>query len=562
MLTKSSLLAVLSLLLANIHAEDVAASAEDAPIEEAIAEEQPSLASWKPYEKKVSAPFFEQFDDSWQKKWIVSEAIKEKPEGSQDDEDLFKFTGRWEVKEPSIYKASEGDKGLVVVDTARHHAISSIFKETIDNKDKPLVVQYEVKLQNGLECGGAYMKLLSKNKDFNPKQFDNKAPYTIMFGPDKCGTTNKVHFIFRHENPITHVFEEKHLQDAPMAKHSTKLTTLYTLVVSPNNTYNIFVNMESVKSGSLLEDFEPAVNPAKEIEDSDDKKPSDWVDVARIPDPEATKPEDWDESQPRQIPDETAEKPEDWLDNEPLEIPDPKAVKPEDWSDEDDGDWIAPTIENPKCAEASGCGEWVRPMMSNPAYKGKWSAPMIDNPAYTGEWKPRMIPNPDFFEDLQPSSFTPMGAIGFEIWTMSNDIMFDNIYVGYSEDEAREIAEATWRPKFTKEEELRSAETKTDTSFDDVEPPQSAYVEYALYHTKKFLTLAREDFVGTIKEHPKMAGALASALVSLWIVAAFILNLLFPAAKASDEAAERKKDDRTVPDDDASEASGVKKDGE
>ncbi|KAJ9062735.1 hypothetical protein DSO57_1007646 [Entomophthora muscae] len=562
MLTKSSLLTVLSLLLASIHAEDGAASGEEAPIEEAVVEEKPALATWKPYGKKVYAPFFEQFDDSWQKKWIVSEAVKEKPKDSQEDEDLFKFTGRWEVEEPSVYRASEGDKGLVVKDAAKHHAISYTFKETVDNKDKPLVVQYEVKLQNGLECGGAYLKLLSKNKDFVPKKFDDKAPYTIMFGPDKCGSTNKVHFIFRHENPLTHVFEEKHLQSAPMAKHSTKLTTLYTLVVSPNNTYNIFVNMDSVKSGSLLEDFEPAVNPAKEIEDVDDKKPSDWVDVARIPDPEATKPEDWDESQPRQIPDETAVKPEDWLDNEPLEIPDPKSVKPEDWSDEDDGDWIAPTIENPKCAEASGCGEWVRPTIPNPAYKGKWSAPMIDNPAYKGEWKPRMIPNPDFFEDLHPANFNPMGAIGFEIWTMSNDIMFDNIYVGYSEEEAKEIAEATWRPKFTKEEELRSAETKTDTSFDDAEPPQSAYVEYALYHTKKFLTLAREDFVGTIKEHPKMAGALASALVSLWIVAAFILNLLFPAAKTADEAAERKKDDRAVPDDDASGETEVKKDGE
>lgn len=91
---------------------------------------------------------------------------------------------------------------------------------------------------------------------------------------------------------------------------------------------------------------------------------------------------------------------------------------------------------------------------------------MIDNPAYKGVWKPRMIPNPDYFEDLKPSDFTKMGAIGFELWTMSNDILFDNIYVGYSEEEAREVAEATWRPKFNKEEELRSAEVKTDSSFD------------------------------------------------------------------------------------------------
>ena len=43
----------------------------------------------------------------------------------------------------------------------------------------------------------------------------------------------------------------------------------------------------------------------------------------RIPDPEATKPDDWDEDAPREILDEEAEKPEGWLDDEPEEIDDP-----------------------------------------------------------------------------------------------------------------------------------------------------------------------------------------------------------------------------------------------
>lgn len=45
---------------------------------------------------------------------------------------------------------------------AAHHAISTLFPTPIDPKDKPLVVQYEVKLQKGLECGGAYIKLLTE----------------------------------------------------------------------------------------------------------------------------------------------------------------------------------------------------------------------------------------------------------------------------------------------------------------------------------------------------------------------------------------------------------------
>lgn len=42
----------------------------------------------------------------------------------------------------------EGDKGLVVKNPAAHHAISAKFEKAIDPKDKPLVVQYEVKLQS------------------------------------------------------------------------------------------------------------------------------------------------------------------------------------------------------------------------------------------------------------------------------------------------------------------------------------------------------------------------------------------------------------------------------
>ena len=52
--------------------------------------------------------------------------------------------------------------------------------------------RYEVRLTEGLECGGAYLKMLDATKDFDPKQLDSASPYIIMFGPDKCGGTNKV----------------------------------------------------------------------------------------------------------------------------------------------------------------------------------------------------------------------------------------------------------------------------------------------------------------------------------------------------------------------------------
>lgn len=62
-------------------------------------------------------------------------------------------------------------------------------------------------MQNGLECGGAYVKLLSKSDSLILEQFTDKTPYTIMFGPDKCGNDAKLHFIFRHKHPLTGVYE-------------------------------------------------------------------------------------------------------------------------------------------------------------------------------------------------------------------------------------------------------------------------------------------------------------------------------------------------------------------
>ena len=153
-----------------------------------------------------------------------------------------------------------------------------------------------MKFQNPHECGGAYLKLLTHSPDFDPEMVDDRTPYTIMFGPDKCGTTNKVHlhpnfrhllshvfkvhFIFRHKNRKTGVAEEKQLKNPPAAVIS-KMFTLYTLIVRADNTFDILVNGKSVREGSLFQDFEPPVNPPKEIDDPNDVKPAEWIDDAK-----------------------------------------------------------------------------------------------------------------------------------------------------------------------------------------------------------------------------------------------------------------------------------------
>lgn len=373
--------------------------------------------------------FAENFDDiqAFKKNWVLSEAKKE-----GIDEDIAKYDGVWEI-EPPVRDGLGGDLGLVLKSKAKHAAISSRLKKTFHFHDKPLVVQYEVLLQEGQECGGSYLKLIAVDSTTNDlRNFHDKTPYSIMFGPDKCGNDHKLHFIFRHKNPKNGTFEEKHCskpKERLEEPFKDKQPHLYTLIIRPDNTFQISVDHKIVKEGSLLEDFTPAVNPPAEIDDPNDKKPADWDETEKIPDPDARKPADWDETAPAQIPDPTATKPEGWLDHEPDMIPDPNAEKPDDWDNEMDGDWEAPLIPNPACEKAAGCGKWSPPLINNPEYKGKWRAPLVPNPNYQGRWKPRRIANPDFFEDKSPFRMTSISAVGFELWSMSNMILFDNLLI-------------------------------------------------------------------------------------------------------------------------------------
>uniref|UniRef100_A0A9J7YD45 Calmegin n=1 Tax=Cyprinus carpio carpio TaxID=630221 RepID=A0A9J7YD45_CYPCA len=354
--------------------------------------------------------------------------------------------GKWEV-EPLKENKVPGDLGLVLKSRAKHHAIAALLNRPFAFKDKPLIVQYEVNFQDGIDCGGAYIKLLSDSEDLDLDQFHDRTPYTIMFGPDKCGEDYKLHFIFRHKNPLNGDVEEKHAKrpDVDLKKiYTDKKTHLYTLVLNPDNSYEIFIDQSSVSRGSLLTDVVPPVNPPKEVDDPKDSKPEDWDERAKIPDPEAVKPDDWDEDAPAKVPDPDAVKPEGWLDDEPEFVSEPTAEKPDDWDEEMDGEWEAPQVPNPACSAAPGCGEWKPPMISNPQYKGKWKAPLIDNTNFQGVWSPRKITNPDYFEDLHPFRMESFRAVGLELWSMTSDIYFDNFIITSEKEVADRWAADSW----------------------------------------------------------------------------------------------------------------------
>ena len=367
-----------------------------------------------------------------------------------------------------IVASSFGDKGdkdehqpgfrneqsLAVKVKHKHYGLTHVLSQPFDNTGNTLVFQYEVRLHEGIGCSGAYAKLLLKQEGWSPLSLEEATPYVVMFGPDRCGATNKVHFIVRQKQP-SGKWEEKHMTKLVSAKTADSFSHLYTLIIKPDNSFKVLVDQVEEASGSLLSDndFTPPFGAPKEIDDPSDSKPSDWVDAATIPDPSAKKPEDWDEDAPKTI-------------------PDPDAKKPEDWDDEDDGEWMAPQIPNPE-------------------YKGKWSAPIIPNPAYKGEWKPRKIANPNYFEDPHPSNLAPIGAVSFEILANDRGIAFDNILLTHDEAAAKEVAELTFAKKVALEkahyEAVKKAKEKAERLRALDEDGPYGVVMYLLGEAKDFI---------------------------------------------------------------------------
>lgn len=157
---------------------------------------------------------------------------------------------------------------------------------------------------------------------------------------------------------------------------------------------------------------------------------------------------------------------------------------------------------------------------------------MIDNPEYKGEWAPRKIPNPDYFEDLNPvKSLKPIGGVGIELWTMTEDILFDNIYIGHSVEEARAFAEETYFVKKGLEEAVKKAaqvdeeEPETNVSF------QEDPVTFIRQKVFNFIEIAKVDPVFAFKTQPETGGALALLLLTFFGMLGALFGLIGTAQK-------------------------------
>ncbi|KDP43889.1 hypothetical protein JCGZ_20899 [Jatropha curcas] len=326
--------------------------------------------------------FEERFEDGWKDRWVLSDWKR-----SEGKAGTFKHTaGKW--------PGDPDDKGIQTYNDAKHFAISAKIPE-FSNKDRTLVVQFSIKFEQDIECGGGYIKLLSGY--VNQKKFGGDTPYSFMFGPDICGTqTKKLHVILSYQG-----------QNYPIKKdiqcETDKLTHFYTFILGPDASYTILIDNRERESGSVYTDWD--ILPPRKIKDTKAKKPADWDDREYIDDPDDVKPEGYDSI--------------------PAEIPDPKAKEPDNWDEEEDGIWKPPKIPNPK-------------------YKGPWKRKKIRNPNYKGKWKTPWIDNPEFEDDPDLYVLKPIKYVGIEVWQVKAGSIFDNILICDNPKYARQIVQDFW----------------------------------------------------------------------------------------------------------------------
>ncbi|XP_060089083.1 calreticulin-3 [Heteronotia binoei] len=315
----------------------------------------------------------------WQERWVLSQHKSN--------------YGKFRLTAGSFYGDPEADKGLQTSENLKFYAISSRFKP-FSNKGRPLVIQYTVKHEQRIDCGGGYVKIFPS--DLNQKNMSGESQYFIMFGPDICGSdTKKVHVILNYKSKL-------YPNKKQIRCKVDGFTHLYTLILRPDHTYEVRIDNEIVASGILEDDWD--FLPPRRINDPTVKKPEDWNEEAEMDDPDDSKPEDWDVAE--YIVDNSAEKPEDWDD-----------VRQ---------------------------GVWQPPLLKNPLYRGEWQPRKIPNPNYMGVWPHPQIENPAYVPDESISVYENISVIGLDLWQVRSGTIFDNFLITDEEAYAEEFGDETW----------------------------------------------------------------------------------------------------------------------
>ncbi|XP_007183634.1 calreticulin-3 [Balaenoptera acutorostrata] len=306
--------------------------------------------------------------------------------------------GYFRLSSGKFYGHKEKDKGLQTTQNSRFYAISARFKP-FSNKGKTLIIQYTVKHEQKMDCGGGYIKLFPA--DVDQKNLNGKSQYYIMFGPDICGfDVKKVHVILHFKN-------QYHSNKKSIRCKVDGFTHLYTLILRPDLTYEVKIDGQSIESGSIEYDWQ--LTSLKRMEKA------------------SAESEDWDQA--------TEGKSQAWKKH----FLDASASTPSDWNSELDGDRQAPMLQKPPHQDG------LRP-------EG------IDRDV----WLHQKMKNTNYLTEYDLSEFENIGAIGLELWQVRSGTIFDNFLITDDEEYAENFGKATWGETKGPEREMDAIQAKEE----------------------------------------------------------------------------------------------------
>ncbi len=88
----------------------------------------------------------------------------------------------------------ENDNGIKLTQEMKFYGFGSKFTKPFNVKNnKEVVLLYDLKLEEDLNCGGAYIKL-PRVENFDFLKLNSDTPYSIMFGPDNAARGRTIFF--------------------------------------------------------------------------------------------------------------------------------------------------------------------------------------------------------------------------------------------------------------------------------------------------------------------------------------------------------------------------------
>lgn len=103
----------------------------------------------------------------WKERWTVPSDWKPASE-----------LGDWAHTAGEFNGGSSDDRGIQTSQDARFYGLSAPLEKPFASADKKdLVIQYSVKHEQKIDCGGAYIKLLPGGKGFDSAKFGGDTPY-------------------------------------------------------------------------------------------------------------------------------------------------------------------------------------------------------------------------------------------------------------------------------------------------------------------------------------------------------------------------------------------------